>query len=87
MTAVVLPPARPRCALCDRGHSRRRDLCWSCYRKLRACGLALPECGQRGRRWPDGRAEPLALLVATVRQWPPAARARLRIALAEVDTA
>lgn len=85
MTAVVLPPARPRCALCDRGHSRRRGLCWSCHRKLRACAIPLPPETPRGGPYPP--ADPRGALVQMLRRLTRDARERLRIALAEVDAA
>lgn len=46
---VPSAPPRPACEMCKQSHSRRRNLCWSCERKMRQTGLLKP--GMRTQAW------------------------------------
>lgn len=61
------------CSLCVKTRRVRRGLCWTCYRKLRVCGIELPARALSG--------PPMATVVDLLRTWPHAARARLAAAL------
>lgn len=76
-----VPRAHGRpCAQCLKSGAFRRDLCRTCYRKLKDAGLALPPPGRRGKSARDHAAR----MVAWVRALPPEQRAMLRTALGEV---
>lgn len=80
-------PARPPCLLCACTPAWKRHLCRSCYRKLREAGCPLPpRLPRRGGPAPAYRTA-ASTLAAYVRCWPRAARARLLLALQEVDAA
>ncbi|HSN30152.1 MAG TPA: hypothetical protein VLT45_27885 [Kofleriaceae bacterium] len=64
---------RPKCTMCDRKHSARRELCWSCYRKVRDCRLI--QVAAYGRtKW----------LVAVIATLTAEERAEVRVALEAV---
>lgn len=48
---------RAACTLCARSTSRRRGLCWGCYRKLRECEIPMRDRAQPGPRVLDGLRE------------------------------
>jgi hypothetical protein len=57
------------CGMCASAQAARRGLCWSCHRKLRECGVAMPAPKARGPEAasPESRRDALrSLLVAAL---------------------
>ncbi len=63
------------CSLCCRAPRRRRQLCWSCYRKLRDAGVTLPD------RMLVGKGSLVVLVIAICRAFTTPERAEVRKAL------
>ncbi len=79
MTTTMEPG--PSCQLCEIAPRRRRELCWSCYKKLREAGIPLPEKDRRCM----SNADILALLIAVLRAMTKSERRAIRVALTEQE--